>query len=118
MELILNLPMIAQDFATLPSTHASATDKIAYLLTSLPRHRSLAVTHAHGLESLPLVAIAYPRDVMNRHIGALFLATMIRLNRRGVVLHILGRQSAVKDFFDRGLNVVEQVFLVLFDHQD
>jgi hypothetical protein len=97
--------------------HASTADEVAGFLTGPAVEGAFAGTHADAFQFRPRAAIVNPFDVVHDDVRAQFRAAMTAFPG-GVPAHLRGRQLIVQGALDRGLNVFEQMALIVFDRQD
>src|SRR6266446_2136510 len=117
MQIVFNPPMTTQYFGILTNTHCAAAYKVPHLRGRFAFARTLAATHAHGLQLGPGLTVPDTLHMMDHHIRAVLLAAMSLL--RGAMLqhHMRGKLSIQRLLYGR-LNILQQMLLVTFHGQD
>src|SRR5438105_1409974 len=106
MQIVLNAPMPAHYLGILTHTHFAAADEVAHLRGCLTLDRALAVTHPHGCQLGPDLAIPDTFHLMDHNIGAVLLTAMSLLGGAMLQDHPRG-QLAIERLLDRRLHVLQ-----------
>src|SRR5438132_5965303 len=116
MQRVLNPPMVPQGLAVATGARPLTADEVTHLLTRLPPLRALAVTHTDHVQVTPGVPVADAFGVADDRITARLVPAMAVLLRLIRVMIQTGTVR-VQGLADAGLNVGEQMGLVVLDGQ-